>query len=318
MILRYNEKNVCGVDMILNMNHLRTFYTVAKTGSVSKAAQELMVTPPATTMQVKQFEKTVGSVLLFREGHTMKLTDVGKVIFEKAERVFGEITEMENLIEDIAVGKVGELRIGALQAHAKYVMPGLISAFEDTYPGIRVILDTGSTAQLVKSILDHTNELSLVGRIIDTMQIKTKILGKEDLVLATAPSSVYFSRQEISIAEIAKVPLILSREGTVLREVILSYLRKFQVTPSPVTTESSNLDFIKEFVRQDKGVCFFERYTVREELKNNTLREVHILEGIPNVDIGIAFLNSRNLSNAARAFLRLLDKSSELLPFSHV
>jgi len=303
--------------MILNMNQLRAFYTVAKTGSITKAAQALMVTPPAITMQVKQLEKTVGIGLLFREGNTVNLTNVGKEVFEKAERIFGEIVEMENFFEDITVGKVGELRIGASQTHAKYVMPGLISAFEDSYPGIRVILDTGSTSQMVNSILDHTNELSLVGCIIDDSRIKVRVLGKEDLVLTTAPSSAYFPAQEISIAEVAKVPLILSRKGSALREMVLAHLRKFRITPS-ITIESANLDFVKELVRQDKGVTFLERYTLREELNEHILREVRILEGTPTVEIGIAYLSRRNLSNAAWAFLRLLEKSSNLLPFSQV
>ena len=303
--------------MILNMNQLRVFYTLVKTGSTTKAAQALMVTPPAVTLQVKQFEKMVGTALIFREGHTIYLTDAGKKLYEKSEKIFSEIIEMESIIEDMTVGKTGELRLGASQTHAKYVLPKIISAFEEVYPGIKVVLNSGMTRQMIKSIFDHTNELAFIACLVDDMRLKMKILGREELVLIAAKGSRYFNCQGISIEEVAKAPLVLMQEGSGLRNIILSYLSKFQIVPSILTIESSYIDFIKGIVRQDKGVSFFERYSVKEELDENIFQEIHILEGPPNFDIGVAYLRRRNLSTAALTFLRHIDNCLDLLPFPH-
>jgi DNA-binding transcriptional LysR family regulator len=299
--------------MILNMNQLRAFYTTAKLGSITKAARELMVTPPAITMQVKQLERTVGIRLLFRESHAIRLTDVGEVVFKKAENIFGEIREMENLFEDVSTGKSGQLRIGCTQTSAKYLMPPLITAFKDAYPGLRIVLDQGSNAEMVESILDHKNELALIRNVSDDRRLKVRVIGKVEVVLTAAQESVYFPSKSISISELPKAPLIVSEEGSATRDVIREYLRRFRVIPS-VAIESANRDFMKELVRQDKGVGFFERYEM-EEPSEKVLREVRILEGAPIMEFGIGYLNRKTLSPAAWAFLRLLDKSEDLLPF---
>jgi len=299
--------------MILNMNQLRAFYTTAKLGSITKAARELMVTPPAITMQVKQLERTVGIRLLFRESHAIRLTDVGEAVFKKAENIFGEIREMENLFEDVSTGKSGQLRIGCTQTSAKYLMPPLITAFKDAYPGLRIVLDQGSNAEMVESILDHKNELALIRNVSDDRRLKIRVIGKVEVVLTAAQKSVYFPSKSISISELPKAPLIVSEEGSATRDVIREYLRRFRVIPS-VAIESANRDFMKELVRQDKGVGFFERYEM-EEPSEKALREVRILEGAPIMEFGIGYLNRKTLSPAAWAFLRLLDKSEDLLPF---
>jgi DNA-binding transcriptional LysR family regulator len=192
-------------------------------------------------------------------------------------------------------------------------MPPLITAFKDAYPGLRIVLDQGSNAEMVKSVLDHKNELALIRNVSDDRRLKVRVIGKVEVVLTAAQESVYFPSESISISELPKAPLIVSEEGSATRDVIREYLRRFRVIPS-VAIESANRDFMKELVRQDKGVGFFERYEM-EEPSEKALREVRILEGAPIMEFGIGYLNRKTLSPAAWAFLRLLDKSEDLLPF---
>ena len=113
--------------------------------SISRAAQALMVTPPAITIQVKQLEETIGIRLLVRAGNAIRLTDAGERVFKRAEEVFQKIHEMESFLEDMATGKSGELRIGCPEIPLKRLMP-TIEVFKETYPGIRMILDQGSNS----------------------------------------------------------------------------------------------------------------------------------------------------------------------------
>lgn len=298
--------------MILNMNQLRAFYTAAKYGSITKAAQELMVTPPAITIQVKQLEKTMGIGLLYREGNAVHLTEMGKAVFEKAENIFGEIKVLENFVEDVSTGKSGELRIGSTQTSAKYIVPPLIAAFKDAYPGLKVVLNQGSNAEIVRSILDNKNELAIIRNVYDR-RLKVKTIGRTDVVLTAVRGSAFFPSQTISISELPNAPLFVPEQGSATREIIFEYLRRFKVTPS-VAIESGNRDFLKQLVRQGKGVGFFERYEM-EDPSEKDLIEIRILEGAPVMEFGVGYLNRKNLSPGAWAFLRLIDKTSELLPF---
>ena len=297
--------------MILNMNQLRAFYAAAKSRSITKAADELMVTPPAITMQVKQLEETVGIRLLVRDGNSIRLTDTGEVVCKRAEKIFQEIHEMEGFLEDVSTGKSGELRIGCPETPLKRLMP-LIAEFKKTYPGIRVILDQGSNAEMVRSIGDHQNELAVIRYRPNNSRLKIKVIWKEEVVLIAPPKSVHLPGSEISIMLLSEIPLILRREGSAVREVVLEYLRKFKVKPS-IAMESASIHLLKEFVQKDSGVAFVERDGVDEELKNGTLKAVRILEGSPTIEFGIGYRNRKDLSSPAWAFLRLLDKSEGLL-----
>jgi DNA-binding transcriptional LysR family regulator len=276
--------------------------------SISGAAQALMVTPPAVTIQVKQFEETIGIRLLVRAGNAIQLTEAGARVFERADKVFQQIHEMEGFLEDMATDKSGKLRIGCPEMPLKRLMP-VIEDFKKTYPGIRIILDQGSNLDMVKSVEGNRNELAVIRYRPMKSRLKIKVVWTDEVVLIRAPKSVHLAASEISVMELSEFPLILRREGSAVREVALEHLRKFKVSPM-IAMESASISLLKDFVRQDYGLGFIERDAVSEELQNGTLQPVRILEGSPVIEFGIGYRNRKDLSPPAWAFLRLLDKFS--------
>ena len=299
--------------MILNMNQLRSFHLAAKLKSITNAARELMVTPPAVTMQVKQLEETVGIKLMYRDGNTISLTDVGKSVFKSADEIFGKIHTMEKYLTDISVARQGELRIGCTQTPVKYVMPILISEFKTAYPGIRIILEQGTSSEMVKGILDNDIELALMRYQPDDTKIKVRLIGTEEVIFISAYESKLLPGNEISVTQLSTLPLIAYKEGSGARALIFDYLRKFKVEPN-ITLESGSIELIKELVRQDNGISFMGKMAVEEDLKNHAFRAIRILEGSPTIQFGIGYLQRKYLSPAAWAFLRMVDKMDEILP----
>ncbi|HAR97227.1 MAG TPA: hypothetical protein DCR97_14890 [Deltaproteobacteria bacterium] len=295
--------------MILNINQLRAFYYVARTGSISKAAQELMVTPPAITMQVKQLEETVGIRLLVRQGNAMVRTRAGEEVYQKAEKIFQEIRETESLLEDMSRSKRGELRIACPEMPGIRV-PRLIAEFKKSYPGINIIVEQGVDADIVRSVEDRRNELVVLWHRPNTVRLKVRAIGKEKLVLIASASSSLVPGDEISVRDLSEIPLVLKGEGSASRAVVIEYLRKFKVNPQ-VASESSNVAVIKEIVRQDNAVAFLKREAVEAEINEGSIKVVHILEGSPIVEVGIGYRNRRELSPAAWAFLRLVEKYAD-------
>lgn len=283
----------------------------AKLRSISQAARALMVTPPAITMQVKSLEETVGIRLLVRDGNSIRLTDTGEILFQKAENIFQDIREMEDYLEDVSTAKSGELRIGCPETPLKRLMP-LIESFKETYPGIRIILDQGSNADMVESIEGHRNELAVIRYRPGNNKLKSKVIWKDEVALVASPDSVHLPGPEISVTQLQEIPLIIRREGSAVREIVFNYLRQFKVTPL-IAMESASISLLKEFVRRDNGVGFLERNAIDEELDNGSLKLVRILEGSPVIESGIGYRNRKDLSPPAWAFLRLLDKSESTL-----
>jgi len=302
--------------MIININQLRAFYYAARLRSITLAAQELMVTPPAISMQVKQLEQNLDIKLMFRDRNSIRITELGKVFLEKCDKIFKEIKNMEDFIEDLSTYKTGVLKIGCPQTPAKYIMPRLIAEFKKTYPGIRIVLDQGDNSEMLKSILNHKNELAVIRQRGDEKGLKVKSFGSEDLVLVAAPESRNLLVSEISITQLASIPLILPKEGAATRDVVLEYFRKLKVTPN-IIMESGSADLIKEVVAQDNGVSFLVRSAVENELKHKTLKSIHVLAGPPTIEYGIGYLTRASLSPGAWAFLRHLDKLDKILPLSN-
>ncbi|MBN1222985.1 MAG: LysR family transcriptional regulator [Candidatus Aminicenantes bacterium] len=293
--------------MVLNVNQLRSFYSAAKSKSITKAAQDLMVTPAAVTSQVKQLEENLGLRLLFRSGNAMCLTASGATVFEKIRKIFEELDDLEVLIAEISKGKSGELRIGCSETAAIDVMPTLITAFQSQYPGIKVIVDRGTTSEMVKSILDHRNELVVARYRPDDTRLKMRFMGRKEITLIAAYKSTRLPRDRISIAELNRVPLIAPIKGSATRDIIVEHLGHFKVSPK-VVIETASIALIKKLVQQDEGVGFLCRDEITEELSKKRLREIQLLECSPCIEYGIGYLTRKNLSEASLAFIRMIDK----------
>jgi DNA-binding transcriptional LysR family regulator len=294
--------------MVLNVNQLRSFYFAAKSESITKAAEELMVTPAAITSQVKQLEENLGLKLLFRSRNAMRLTESGLAVFGKIRKVFEELDDLELLIAEISKGKSGELKIGCSETAAIYVMPRLITTFQSHYPGIKVIIDRGTTAEMVKSVLDHKNELVVARYRPDDWRLKMRLMGKQEIALIAANKSAHLPRDSISISELNKIPLIAPTKGSATRDIIAEHLKRFKVSPR-VVIETASIALTKNLVQQDEGVGFMCRDGAVEELSKKRLREIRILEFSPYIEYGIGYLTRKNLSEASLAFIRMIDKA---------
>jgi DNA-binding transcriptional LysR family regulator len=294
--------------MPLNVNQLRSFYSAAKSESITKAAEELMVTPAAVTAQVKQLEENVGLRLLFRSGNVMRLTESGTAVFERIRKVFEDLDHLELLIEDMSKKKSGELRIGCSETAAIDVMPKLITAFQSHYPGIRVIVDRGTTSEMMKSVLDHKNELVVARYRPDDKRLKMRLMGRKEITLIAAYKSARLPRARSSITALNKVPLIAPIKGSATREIIDEQLNQFKVSPR-VVIETASIALTKKLVQQDEGVGFICRDEIADELSKKRLREICLLECSPYIEYGIGYLTRKNLSEASLAFIKMIDRS---------
>jgi DNA-binding transcriptional LysR family regulator len=296
--------------MILNINKARAFYYASKLRSVTSAAKELMVTPPAVCKQVKELEDMLGIKLMFRSGNSIQLTEIGQKTYEKCASVFEQIKEIEDFFEDLSRTKSGVLRIGCSQTLAKYVIGPLIQSFKRTHPGVKIAMDNGNNSEMIKSILNHQNELALCRPEPDEKRLKVKVFRHEDLVLVVSLKSDHIPTDNISISMLSSVPLILPKQGSATRNAVFEYFKKFKVEPT-IVFESENVDLTKDLVSNGHGASFLLKCAVQEEILDKKLREIRILEGAPTLELAISYLKRESLSPGAKAFLRLLDKPND-------
>ena len=291
--------------MILNLNQLRCFNTAAKFKSITKAAAELCVSPAAVTLQIKNFEEVTGVRLIIRSGNTMRLTDAGQKIHERVKTIFEQIDGLETFILNIGEKKKGILKIGCSETANIYVIPLLIKAFKAIYPGIKLVVDRGTSSDMLESLLNNKNELVISQFNPNEKRVKMHYMGEKDIVMVAAKHSRLLPKDVISARELNEIPLIVPIRGSASREIVLGRLDEIGVTPK-VVMESSSIPFIKDCTRSDEGASFFCRDVVLEELANGSLKEVRIMDFAPIIEYGVAYLKRSNLSQAALAFLKMI------------
>lgn len=299
--------------MIINTNQLRVFFTVAKLGSMSLAAEELMVTRQAVSKQLKVLEEFLEVKLLYPEGNSIKLTLIGTELFQMTKEIFDKVWHVEKYFEDLSNLKAGVLRIGYSQTTARYFMPQVISLFEKDYPQIKIVFQQGFSQVVMQDVIDRKTEIAIIRGIPDNLKDKLEIERFKNRALTLIASPTYPIADEIPVALLAKTPLLIPPEGSATRSSVLKYLAKHEITPN-IVFESHNVDIEKEMVRQGKGLCFVPGVTVHKELKNKMLKAIKIVEGLPEVSLGIVYAKGKKLSPAALAFLRVLEQLDKIPP----
>jgi DNA-binding transcriptional LysR family regulator len=303
---------------VINLNQLRVFYHAAKLQNFTRASEELCITQPGVTAQVKLFEETCNLVLFKKKGRRVYLTDEGKALYEYAKKIFEYERELEDAIEDLRKLKRGVLRLGTTKAYARYFMPLLLSRYHQAYPNIRISLDEGSSRDMIFSLLELRNEIVIIAKAVDHPGVSFTPFSQEELVMITAPNHPWAARRAVTIQELAEEPIIMKDSGSGTRRVVNELFSGCGLEPN-VLMETSNTEFIKDLVQRGEAVSFLVRESVALELEAGKLKVVPLEGHSLSLDVSIAHLKDQYLSLPAKAFLEILERlKAAVMPYQGI
>jgi DNA-binding transcriptional LysR family regulator len=283
---------------------------VIKTGSFSGAAEELCVTEPAVFIQVRSLERLLGFTLLDKFGKELRPTEAGRVLYDYGEKIFTLVEEATKAVQELQDLKKGSLRLGVTQPLAQYLMPVLISAFQDKYPRIAVYIDGSSSRELVEGILQHRYELAVVARVPYPEKITFIPYTRDDILLVVSPHHPLAARDTVSLSELAKEPVILTDAKSAVKFSVWKEFEQKGLHPSAII-EAGNIEFIKQLVEKGKGYSFLASVCVREEIKKGILSTIPLENGGFAMDIDVIHLKGKTLSPAAATFLHFMQENSD-------
>lgn len=292
---------------MINLNQFRIFYHVAEHQSITLAAKALFITQPAVTVQMKTFEEACGLKLFKKRGRGIQLTDAGRSLFEHARRFFEHEKEIEGIIEDLRELKTGVLRVGTSKAYARYIMPFLISTYHQAHPEIKILLNEGSSLEVINRLFSFDNEVAMVAKAEDNPQVQFIPFSMEEVVLIAAPRHELGRRQAISVDELAEFPLIMKESGSATRKVVEELFARHGCSPT-ILMETSNTEFIKQLVVQGDGVAFLIRETVFAAISENRLVTVPLREEKVYLEVCICHIKEQPISLPAQAFVSMVGK----------
>lgn len=290
---------------MINFNQLRAFHEAARLQNFSAAARALRVTQPAVTAHVRALETSLGVRLFRRRGRRMVLTEAGTLLFLQAREVFELERTMERTVAEVRSLERGVLRVGTTKTYAQHLMPPLMTRFHAAHPGVRMVLDEGSSLDMSRSLLDLRNELAVVARVDGVRGVRFVPFRSERVVLVASPSHPFAERGGIYFRELEGRPIITREEGSGMQALTRACFDQRGMTPD-VLVETGNVEFIKEMVAGGEALSFLVESSVVDDLGRGDLVVIDILDQELMLDVNIAYLGEDSLSPAAAAFLALL------------
>jgi DNA-binding transcriptional LysR family regulator len=300
---------------MLNFNQFRVFYYAAKNLNFTAAANELFITQPAVTAQIKSFEEFCNLKLFKKKGRKIFLTDEGRSLYQYAIKIFKFEKEIEAVIDDMRELKRGVLSLGTTKAYARYFMPLMITTFHQNYPHIQIQLNEGSSLDMIHGLLSFKIEVAIIAKAEDNPDVHFFPFSREEMALIVSRRHPLVRKKAVSFADLAAEPFIMKEKGSGTRKLVEELFETERCTPN-ILMETSNTEFIKQLVQRGEGISFVVKEAVAQELKEKKLATVSLKGPKVYLDVSIAYLKEQVLSPSARAFVDTLIglKSEDLHP----
>jgi len=252
---------------------LQVFHTVARLLSFTKAAEELHMTQPAVTFQVRQLEEQFNTRLFDRTHNRISLTEAGRRVYECAEKIFELYAKMDNAVRELTGDISGVLILGASTTIAEYMLPVLLGDFKDQYPDVAIRLKVANTDGIVSQVENNTIDLGVVEAPVSNKNLVVEECRTDHLVMIVPPGHELADKEVVPVSTIAAHPFICREEGSGTREVMLESMHDVGLNPSDlnIAMELGSLEAIKGAVEAGMGISVISSATIQKELKLGTL-----------------------------------------------
>src|SRR5918996_1600853 len=221
--------------MAVTLTQLVAFVTVVRRGSVTAAAEELVVTQPSVSAAVAALERELGVVLTERAGRTLRPSAAGAAYAPYAADVLGLLEQGARAAREAAEQESRTLRISAVTTAGEYLVPQLIQAFRERHPGLEVSLDVGNREVIFQRVLDHEVDVAVTGRIPYDKRLVGHDFADNQFVLVTAPGDPLARRRWVAVEELAGRPWLLREPGSGTRTLVGDFLASRGISPRLLT-----------------------------------------------------------------------------------
>jgi DNA-binding transcriptional LysR family regulator len=291
----------------MELRQIKSFVTIAKHQSFSKAALELGYAQSSISSQIQLLEQELDVKLFERLGHNITLTSEGKKLLPLAEQML----KLSNDIKSRAVksGKPsGPLIIGAVESLCATRLPKLLKEYRSRYPDVEILIKFGARAEFLRSLKENTIDIAFfVDQKITDTDFTTVYQAPEPMALLCSTGYPFADREYVYPEDLSGEPLILTEPCCGYRALFDSIMSQFNIKPRSVI-EASNVQAIKQLVLSGMGITFLPQTAVEEELQQKRLARLN-WSG-PEFHIFTQVLCHKNkwMSAALKAFIDLLDE----------
>ena len=260
------------------LHQLKVFEAVARHSSFTRAAEELFLTQPTVSMQVKQLAKSVGLPLFEQVGKRLYLTGAGKELYITCRDIFTRLSQFEITIADLKGLKQGALRL-AVVTTAKYVVPRLLGPFCQRYPGVDVSLTVNNHEWVLGSLADNRDDLYILSQLPEDMDVKVHPFLENPLVVLAQRNHPLAHERDIPLKRLAEEPFIMREPGSGTRKAVQKLFDEHAI-PLKVKLDLGSNEAIKQAIAGGLGISVLSLHTLALEGHNSQLTILDV-EGFP-------------------------------------
>lgn len=288
----------------LTLRQLQVFEKVASRLSYSRAAEELYMSQPAVSMQIKQLEENIGLPLFEQMGKKIFLTEAGRELFHYSRNIALQLAEMEAVFDDIKGLEHGKLALSVVNT-ANYFTPQLLATFCQRHPNINVILHVANRDAVLKQLADNSTDLAIMGQPPDGLDLSAKSFMDNQLVVIAAPTHPLAKLKHIKFAQLAQETFLSREHGSGTRSAMERVFAQHQIQPH-ISMEMETNEAIKQAVQAGMGLGVLSLHSIELELETKRLVMLNV-EHFPLLRHWfIVHRRNKRLSSAALAFKEFL------------
>lgn len=297
--------------MNVNYELYKTFYSVAKSKNITKAAHELMISQPAVSKSIKTLEDQVGCTLFIRNKYGVSLTEEGETFYKNIKPAIEMIEHAEETLQETLNLDYGTLSIGVSNTLTrKYLLP-YIKKFHEQYPRIKIKISTSPTFELITQARNGLIDFIILNLPYQLpSDFKETTLKEVNDCFIASKDWKELKGKTIPLKEINNYPLILIAKGSNTRIFLDDFCEKNNIMLSP-EMELASHSLVTAFTKIGLGIGYATKEFLKKDLKEQTLFEIKTAPTIPPRQIGATYLKQKQLNKASLTFLNLLKETEE-------
>lgn len=291
----------------MELHYLEIFNTVSRLGSYKRASNEMHISQPALSNEMKKLEEQIGFRLFDRCGNGVILNRNGRMLQNYTSRIFDIVGDMEGAIADLKSTDKGEIHIGASNTPGAYIMPLVMADYKKKFPNITCSMTVGDTSEIETMVNKGQLDAAVNGGERDYGdQIITRRLFTDRLIFVSSPENEFAGKRHISVSDIAEVGFIVHKKDSQLYVAYESFIRQIGLREN-IVMMLGNIDAIKNAVKTDIGISLLPETAVRKELQDGSL--IMLKTDFDKIDYPYnLILNKRRILTAADTnFISILE-----------
>lgn len=291
---------------------LKVFRVVADTLNFRRAADELHLTQPAITSQIKSLEESLGIALFDRISRDIRLTPAGTTLLQYVRQIEAISNDAVAALAPFGGQEGVEISIGASHTIAVYLLPKLLLSLQQEWPKLRIHIRGGSTNEILHALTMHQIGIGLIEAPAFRPDLKIEVFGEDELTLIVRPDHRWAEKTELRAAELVQEPILLREVGSGMRKFVEDYLEKNGVLRQQLRTliDMNSTEGILAAVEAGLGVGFVPCAALDKALKTGSVKAIPLVKGPIRRQLSIALLNGPESKGPIGQLLEVLREYS--------